>query len=107
MPDDMPEIGFQVEGSGDQRRMLFIRLDGTSDRTKLVKVTDQMEVSIFDLLFNTGLVSSISEAKRLVAQGAVEINHCKITEGVTPVHDGLTIKAGRRRFLRLIDFDAR
>jgi tyrosyl-tRNA synthetase len=107
MPDDMPEMGFHVEGAGDQLRMLFVRLDGTSDSIKSVTVSGQMEVSIFDLLFNTGLVASMSEAKRLVGQGAVEINHRKITEGVTPVHDGLTIKAGRRRFLRLIDFDAR
>ena len=107
MPDDMPEMGFQVEGSGDQLRILFVGLDGTSDKTKLARVSEHMEVSIFDLLLNTGLVSSVSEAKRLVGQGAVEINDCKITKGVIPVHDGLIIKVGRRRFLRLVDFDAR
>lgn len=55
------------------------------------------------LIFDAGLAASKSAAKRLIEQGGVEIDDQKITDPnqtITPA-DGMTIRAGKRRFARL------
>ena len=60
-------------------------------------------VSIVDVLVNTYSAKSRSEAKRLIAQGAVEIDGEKIdSENVEP-RVGNIIKIGRRRYLEIVD----
>ena len=59
--------------------------------------------SIVDVLVNTYSAKSRSEAKRLIAQGAVEIDGEKIdSENVEP-RVGNIIKIGRRRYLEIVD----
>lgn len=62
---------------------------------------------IVNLISATGLLSSNSEARRMIKQGAVSINdekHTKINEDIT-VNDDMIIQIGKRRFarIRLID----
>jgi len=52
------------------------------------------------LLAQAGLASSRSEAVRLIKQGAVTIDGKKISDANEPVAKGVTIKAGKRRYLR-------
>jgi len=56
-------------------------------------------------LASTAQVSSLSEGKRLIDQGAVEIDGKKITHYKEQVGDGGIIKAGKRRFVRLVKTD--
>lgn len=60
-------------------------------------------INIVDLLVNCGLAPSKSEAKRLVTQGAVEINNAVINDMLYVVQPkkGMIIKAGKRRFVQL------
>lgn len=63
--------------------------------------TGQTEWSPIDLLVATKLASSKSEAKRLIEQGAVEINGvlCQVT-GITIKNNDI-LKVGKKKFLRI------
>ncbi len=64
---------------------------------------------IIDLLIETKLCQSRSEAKRLINQGAVELNKLKIkkidSSGMEKlkikVEDGMVIRAGKKRFVKI------
>ncbi|PJE67295.1 tyrosine--tRNA ligase, partial [Candidatus Shapirobacteria bacterium CG10_big_fil_rev_8_21_14_0_10_40_9] len=59
--------------------------------------------NIVDLLVETKLAPSRSEAKRLVEQGAVEVDGKPITNYQLPItiKDGMIIKVGKRKFLKI------
>jgi len=59
------------------------------------------------LLHRVGLVASRSEAKRLLAQRAVEIDGNTLTEDTAAIKDGSIIKVGKRRFVKIVDADKR
>jgi len=74
LPDDMPEVKMSAE-----------------------------PIMASKLLVTAGLVPSGSEAKRMVKQGAVEIDKNKINDPntlITPA-DGMIIQVGKRKFARL------
>lgn len=79
-PEEMPEVG--VGGL----------LDG--DRT----------AGIVDLLVAAGMSASRSEAWRLVEQGGVQLDGAKVAspQDRVAVRPGMVLRAGRRRFARLI-----
>jgi tyrosyl-tRNA synthetase len=57
------------------------------------------------LLRKCGLAPSLSEARRLIQQGAVEIDGRRCTSGLVDLKDGMIIRVGKRRFLRIVDAD--
>ncbi len=59
-------------------------------------------ISISQLLAQSGLAASRSEAVRLIKQGAVTINGEKIADANQIVSKGATIKVGKRRYLKTI-----
>jgi tyrosyl-tRNA synthetase len=59
-------------------------------------------IDVPDALSATAQVGSRSEAARLIAQGAVSIDGKKITSNAAPVKNGSIIKAGKRRFVRVV-----
>ena len=73
------------------------------------RLADVAELSINQLLVRTELVASASEARRLVSQGAVEIiyssgDRATVAAGapLPALAAGDVIRAGRRRFVRLV-----
>lgn len=63
------------------------------------------EWSLIDLMREVGFASSGSEARRLVAQGAVSIDEIKATEATAPVRiggDGIILRVGKRRICRIV-----
>ena len=54
------------------------------------------------VLIEADLVKSHGEARRLVAQRAVEIDGEKVVGDVVTMSDGSVVKVGKRRFLRLV-----
>ena len=58
------------------------------------------DISISQLMAQSGLCASRSEAMRLIKQGAVTIDGEKVTDPNINVAKGVTIKAGKRRYLR-------
>jgi len=71
---------------------------------------EQMEVTgvhIPRLLVVVGFAKSISEANRLIAQGAVSIDGEKILSNSAHIKIGSIIKVGKRRFAKVIDADTK
>ena len=62
-------------------------------------------IDLSKLLVATGQAKSRSEANRLISQGAVSIDGEKITENIVEIKSGCIVRAGKRRFARVIDID--
>ena len=60
-------------------------------------------ISYVDLLLQTNLATSRSEAKRLIEQGGVEIDTNRLTDvnGETTITDGIVIKVGKRKYVKV------
>ncbi len=57
------------------------------------------------VLVEAGMVPSVSEAKRLIKQGAIDIDGDVHTSEIFALIDGLLFRVGKRRFLRIVDAD--
>jgi tyrosyl-tRNA synthetase len=67
------------------------------------KLTIEVQRDITSLLVEAGLAKSRSEANRLLAQGAIEVDGEKVSSNLVTLKDGSVIKVGKRRFLRMVD----
>ena len=63
------------------------------------------KVDLKELLTLANLAKSRSEASRLISQGAVSIDGQKVTDGNIEIKDGSIIKAGKRRFAKVVNSD--
>lgn len=62
------------------------------------------EIGLIDLLFETGMVATKSEARRLIQGGGVKVNQEKVEDidsGIKIPKEGVLIQAGKRKFLRV------
>lgn len=62
-------------------------------------------LNLVDVLTESGLVASRSDARRLITQGGVEIDGVKASDLRVSVQPGATIRAGKHRFLRIVAAD--
>ncbi len=71
--------------------------------TDMPTVTLSAPTPVVDVLVSAGLAASKSEARRLVAQGGVEIGGERVADAqaVVPAIDGLVLQVGKRRFVRV------
>jgi len=89
-----------------QKRGVPVEIRFDTRRT-IIKATAEVQKDIIGLLVEADLAKSRSEAKRLIAQGAIEVDGQKLTETHAALKDNSIIKVGKRRFLRIIDADKR
>ena len=54
-------------------------------------------------IHRSGLAASVSEARRLIKQGAVEIDGEKVVSNLGPLRPGSVVRVGKHRFLRIVD----
>ena len=55
------------------------------------------------LLVDAGLASSAGEARRLISQGAVQVDGERVSEdSAAGITAGSVLRAGRRRYVRLV-----
>ena len=59
------------------------------------------QLDIAPTLVREGIVKSNSELKRLLAQGAVELDTKKVSSNIITARDGSVLKTGRRNFVRI------
>jgi tyrosyl-tRNA synthetase len=62
----------------------------------------RLEVDITQLVSQSGAVSSRSEARRLLSQGALALDGDTVTDAKVELKDGSLIRVGRHRFLRVV-----
>jgi tyrosyl-tRNA synthetase len=62
-------------------------------------------IDLSKLLVATGQAKSRAEANRLISQGAVSIDGEKVTGNIIEIKSGCIVRAGKRRFARVIDSD--
>ena len=75
-------------------------------KAKISPSSREAGIQTYDLgsaIHTYGLASSLSEARRLIKQGAVEINGRKIASNLNPLEPGMVIRVGKHRFLRIVD----
>ena len=108
-PEDIPEVGFRIKASGAGLLYEYGPLGEDSCKTGAFGArTSPEQANPVDLVWAVDLASSRAEAKRLVDQGAVEIDRRKVDPSSTvSIKDGIVIKVGKRRFARLVDLDKR
>ncbi len=62
-------------------------------------------VDLTTILVRAGAVASRSEARRLLSQGAIEVDGQTVREPQAVVRDGSIVRVGKHRFLRIVDAD--
>ncbi len=60
-------------------------------------------VQLANLITAAGLAESKSAARRLLTQGAVELDGQKVTAETAVIKNGSILKAGKRRFVKIVD----
>lgn len=103
-PDKIPE--FPLSAVPGQKYITDISVLDHPELTRRAEI-DYIEADITNLLWQTRLTKSRAEAKRLLAQGGIEVDGERIKSNRVKVRDGTVIKLGKRRFIRLIDTDKR
>jgi len=68
------------------------------------------DISVSMIISKLGLAKSKSEAKRLIDQGGVQIIHkngerTTVSNDITHIQSGDSIKVGKRRFVKIVDTD--
>ena len=79
LPEEIPEYAFTASRAEDE----LYRID------------------IAPTLVKEGMVKSNSELKRLLAQGAIELDGNKISSNIIDAHNGSVLKVGKRDFVRI------
>ncbi len=78
-----------------------VTLSGVSHTDSRAGLRTEAQWNIIDLIVENGLARSRSEAARLLAQGAIEIDGRRVSNNVVTLSDGAVIKVGKRRFLKV------
>jgi tyrosyl-tRNA synthetase len=98
------EVTDDVEVSVEELKRLHLE-----DQGGLIDSSHYLyNISISMLVNNLGLAKSKSEAKRLIDQGGVQIIHkngerTTVSNDITHIQSGDTIKVGKRRFVKIVD----
>ncbi|MBT3363438.1 MAG: tyrosine--tRNA ligase [Chloroflexi bacterium] len=72
---------------------------------KALATDKEGEIRLPELLLATGLVDSKGEARRMLAQGAVQIDGNKATDASAKIENGSIVKVGKRRIRKIINTD--
>jgi len=93
-----PEAGAEAELAFER---VFQRRELPEEISEFVLPRENVPLGMASLIVQAGLASSRSEAKRLIIQGAVELDGHRVTNDSWPFHEGSVLRVGKRRFVRL------
>jgi tyrosyl-tRNA synthetase len=82
---------------------LFIRKEIPDDIPEIALRLDDGTIGILELLSETRMVGSRSEARRLIDQGGISVDGRKVSDPneIVAPGGGIVLKIGKRRFLRV------
>lgn len=92
---------FYGKDGADKGAEYFTRVITEKGMPDEIPTMSASSTNIVDVLVETGLASSKSEARRLIEQGGVEINGEKVSSTDTEVQPDSIIKKGKRDFITL------
>ncbi|HHT02628.1 MAG TPA: tyrosine--tRNA ligase [Firmicutes bacterium] len=94
--------GWPAAKKAEQEFIAVFRQGGLPEEIPQVEISAQ-RLRAVSLLVQTGLVSSNSEAKRMIKQGAVRVGEERISDpdAELELEDGLVIRVGKRRIVRI------
>ena len=103
------DITMQFHGSDEARKAQehfewVVQRGGAPETIEEYPISVLLEggTSTSDMLVRTNLASSRSEAKRLISQGAVEVDGVKVNAEHLELREGSIIKVGPRRFIKIV-----
>jgi tyrosyl-tRNA synthetase len=82
-----------------------VRAELTIGREVAISSLESYGNDLMALLLHEGLVRSKGEARRLLKQGAIDVNGQPISDFSLPFRPGMVIRVGKHRFLRIVDTD--
>ena len=71
------------------------------------RLNGEIETNLVDLLAEAGLLKSKNEGRRLLSQGGIEVDGQRVESPIARVRSGSLIRAGKTRFVRVIDTDGK
>jgi tyrosyl-tRNA synthetase len=82
---------------------VFVKKDIPDEVPEISVAVDNGTIGIIRLLTETKLVSSNSDARRLIDQGGVSVDGERITDAAAVIHldESVILKVGKRRFMRV------
>jgi tyrosyl-tRNA synthetase len=84
---------------------IFIKKDVPDDVPEYKIDSKNPEVKIVDLITSVKFAPSKGEAKRLIIQGGVSVDGCKITDfnSELKLKNGMILKVGKRKFIKFVN----
>lgn len=81
---------------------IFVKKEVPDDIPEVI--SSEVSAKIVDLITGYGLADTKSSARRLIEQGAVNINGKRLTDvnAVTEITNGMILKVGKRKFLKIL-----
>jgi len=106
LPEDIVEVqvSFQTAPSRVTSHVLAMPDEMNQVRQDITKSPPHL---LPTLLLNIGLVQSSNEGRRLINQGAVRIDGEVAENLIVNLRDGMIIKAGKRRWIKIVNADTR
>jgi len=101
IPEDIPVARFSKTEDASGQVVFRVSLAKQDGGTVGCDVKEEPGSAV-TLLQELGLTSSKSEGRRLLSQGAVELDGKPIDQ-VLPIREGSVLRVGRRRFLRFLE----
>jgi tyrosyl-tRNA synthetase len=102
MPDEIPEV--QVSLRNAPSRVIPQVMAMPDEMAQVLQDIEKNPSHLLpNLLLNIGLVPSASEGRRLIDQGAVRIDGEVVKNLIVSIRDGMIIKVGKRRFVKIVD----
>ncbi len=93
---------FNTPGVADQARKSFESTFQKKEEPLEIQPIKVTSPDIIDALVQSRLAPSKSQARRLVEQGAVEVNGVKITNSKAQIVNGNSVRVGKTKFARFI-----
>ncbi len=106
VPEEITEVQVSFQ-EATSRATTIIAASDEEIRQIQERVKEEPPHLLATLLTQIGLVQSTSEGRRLIEQGAVKIDGKVVTKRMVNLRDGMTIQAGKRRFVKIADADKR
>ncbi len=101
IPEEVPECSISFN------TIEYIDLGIRGEKVTSVPQPDFVMADIIKTLPLVDLAKSRAEARRLLVQGAIEIDGKKLMSNPVPIYDGSIVKVGKRRFIRIVNSNKR